>query len=705
MASGATIGSAVVKLEFDGSEVKASLQGFSKDMKRAGKDGGVGFSNAWTVAVGNLIANGLSKITSTITSNLDTAIARVDTLNNSQKVFTAMGYSADATSKSMETLTSYLDGLPTSMTSAVQNVQSLSASFGGIEKGTQTFIDMNNAGLAFGATAEMIDNAILQLGQLSLDGPLDAGTWRSLQNSGFAPVFAAMAKDAGVTVGELKEEFGGNGTKTVGEFLDALHRLNTEGGGDMESLASLARKNTDGIGTALENVQNRIGKAIAKVIDHIGASNISGIINDISSHFTDLADGVIGAIDWIMGNWDLVSEILKIVGAFFAGLLAMNIASKVQAFFTMLSVFASTNPILLAIGGIVAVIVLVLTHLEELKTVLGEVGKFFGMVFGAIGETIGAVVSPIINAIQTITGAIVGFWQTVIGLVASFVQMIWDNGLGKIIEFVVNIWIAIVAILATVAEWIWNNVQLPIINFVANTVGVIVGFIIGLWNTIAGVIGVIAGWIWNNVQLPIIKFVTGLVNTVVGTVTNFVGTVTRIVGTIVGWINANIITPIGNFFKGLWNGITSGVKAMAEGVKNVFKTIVGFIKAPINGIINGVNSVIDGINSITVPDWVPVIGGAHANFPHVPTLAQGGYAGNGATGAVIGEAGKEVVLPLEQNTDNWAGLLAGTLAEQFEKDETVGGRDIVMNNTFEINNEMDADDIGRVLMQSIRRSA
>jgi len=90
---------------------------------------------------------------------------------------------------------------------------------------------MNDAGLAFGATTDQIENGIMQLSQLSLDGPLDAATWNSLRNSGFEPVFSAMAQEAGVTVGELKESFGGNGTKTVGEFLDALVKMDEEGTG------------------------------------------------------------------------------------------------------------------------------------------------------------------------------------------------------------------------------------------------------------------------------------------------------------------------------------------------------------------------------------------------------------------------------------------------------------------------------------------
>lgn len=581
------VGEAVIKLSFDGKDVKASLYKAENEISNSGKQAGTNFGNAWSVAAGALIAKGISKIASMISSNLDNAIARVDTLNNSQKVFTAMGYSAEATSKSMEELNTYLDGLPTSMTTAVKSVQSLSASFGGIEKGTQAFKDMNNAGLAFGATSAMIDNAITQLGQLSLDGPLDGATWRSLQNSGFAPVFTKMAEMSGVTISELKSQFG-KGERTVDDFLKMLHTLNVQGAGDMESLQSLARKNTEGIGTAIENVQNRIGKAIAKVIDHLGAANISKIINDISSHFTDMADVVIAGIDWIINNWDMVQQILIAIGAFFAGLFAMNIAARVQAFFTMLSVFAATNPVVLAIGAIVAALVLVMTHLNQVKVAVEAVGNFFYTIFKGLGDVL------------------IAFGDTI----TAVFQGVWDG-------------------------------------------------ITGLFGQLADFFGSVFTAAWEAVKAV---FSTG-----------------------------------GRIFAGIVDGIVSAFKAI---VNAIIRGINGVVAIPFNAI----NGILQGIHDIDIMglhpfEWVGLI-----SVPQIPYLAEGGYA-RGATGAVIGEAGKEVVLPLENNTDNWAGLLASTLAEQMQEQDTYAGREIIVNMTNEINSDMDANDIGRKLMESIRRAA
>lgn len=581
-----TVGELRIGLSFDDGKLKGSLNNVERSVENTGKTSGSKFGSAWTVAAGNLISKGISKITTSITNNLDRAIKRVDTLANAQNVFKAMGYAVDDVDASMKLLNDYLDGLPTSMTDAVQNVQALSASFGGITKGTEYFKAMNDAALAFTTNgAEAANGAIMQLSQIPLDGPLDAQTWNSLRNNGFTPVFAAMAKEAGITVSELKESFGARGTKTVQDFLNALVKMDKEGTSSMESLSSIAKKNTNGIGTALENVQNRIGKAIAKIIDHIGQEKISSAINDISAGFSQVADVVIGIMDFVGQNkW-----ILDMVLAFFAGLLAMGIATKIQAFFAMLTAFAATNPVVLAIGAIVAVLTLVMTHLDE-------VGKFFETVFNGIGDII-----------FNVGKAFSDFWGAIV------------DGAKGAFEGIANIFSGLAKFFGTIFSNAWAAVKAV--------------------------------------------FSTG-----------------------------------GKIFMGIVDGILNAFKAI---VNTIIRGINFVVAIPFNGI-NGFLNILKGINILGIKpfDWISNIG-----VPQIPLLAQGGYA-SGATGAIIGEEGKEAVLPLERNTDNWSGLLANALANEFESsDRGLGSGITIENQNFNIDSRLDAENIGQIMMQSIRRQA
>ena len=89
----------------------------------------------------------------------------------------------------------------------------------------------------------------------------------------------------------------------------------------------------------------------------------------------------------------------------------------------------------------------------------------------------------------------------------------------------------------------------------------------------------------------------------------------------------------------------------------------------VNRIIDGINALINGFNSIgfDMPDWLG--GGSwHPSIPNIPRatlprLANGGVT-TGRTLAEFGEAGREAVLPLENNT-GWMDDLAEKLASKM----------------------------------------
>ena len=131
-------------------------------------------------------------------------------------------------------------------------------------------------------------------------------------------------------------------------------------------------------------------------------------------------------------------------------------------------------------------------------------------------------------------------------------------------------------------------------------------------------------------------------------------------------IFANIIDFVQNVFAGNWSAAWDNIVAIFG---NVFGMIVNLAKAPINGVISAINWVLEKINSIsvTIPDWVPGVGGQTLGFniPTIPALAAGGIA-TAPTLAQIGEGGEpEAVLPLSK--------LAALLDEWTKPKPTPGG--------------------------------
>lgn len=588
MASGSTVGTAIIKLSFDGKDVKAELNNMGSEMEKTGKNTGSIFGNAWSVAAGSLISKGVSKIASTISSNLGRAISRVDTINNFPKVMTALGYSSEEASSSVNAISEALDGLPTALDQTVSDVQKLAATMGNLNTGmvnaTSLGISLNNMFLAGGKGTEAASNAMEQYNQMLAAGKADMQSWRSILDAapGQLNQLAKTLLGATADQNDLREAIN-DGTVSFEQMNQAIVELNQNGGDGFASFEEQARSATGGIGTAIDNVKNRIGKAIAKIIDHIGSERIAEAIDNISKGFSGVADVIIGIIDFLSENqW-----IVEFIGTFAAVLGVLSAAIWVVNAAMMAS---PITWIILGVAAIIAGIILLITHIQE-------VGQWFNDTFGWIGEIVGGVanfIGEVFSNVFSVIGGIISGIGDLVGNVFGFIG-----------------------------------------SFIGNTIGGIIGFFEVMGN-------------------------------VVGTVFN-------------------------------------AIKSVAE---TVFNVITGIIKAPINGIISAINGVLSFINSITVPDWVPIIGGAHTDFGMIPLLARGGIVDN-STLAVVGEAGKEAVIPLENNTDNWAGMLADILVDKMDEDETTGtsGRPIEVNMVNQINNEMDAQDIGRVMMQSIRRAA
>ena len=81
---------------------------------------------------------------------------------------------------------------------------------------------------------------------------------------------------------------------------------------------------------------------------------------------------------------------------------------------------------------------------------------------------------------------------------------------------------------------------------------------------------------------------------------------------LLGWMLDLIITIGGAIMKVL----VFPFQLLWEGIKSAFGLLMTVVKAPFNFIIAGVNAMINGLNalSITVPDWVPLIGGKQFGF-------------------------------------------------------------------------------------------
>lgn len=124
---------------------------------------------------------------------------------------------------------------------------------------------------------------------------------------------------------------------------------------------------------------------------------------------------------------------------------------------------------------------------------------------------------------------------------------------------------------------------------------------------------------------------------------------------------SGIIEFINNIFAGNWSAAWQNIQDIFG---NMFGAIVNLAKAPINGVISAINFVLEKVNgiSITIPDWVPGVGGKTLGFnlPTIPQLAEGGIV-TGPTFLEAGEAGDEAIIPLSELWGNMQTIVADAI--------------------------------------------
>lgn len=230
-------------------------------------------------------------------------------------------------------------------------------------------------------------------------------------------------------------------------------------------------------------------------------------------------------------------------------------------------------------------------------------------------------------------------------------------------EFVINI--------IALFQKIWDNIISPIITPFLETLSWlwdkhIKGLVTSMYDFIGKLInGVLE--IYNKVIAPIVSFMLDLFAPSIAWLGSIVSGVCGSIISFFADMFSNVYRTLGGVIDFIVGIFTGNWKKAWGGVKDIFKsfadTIVAMFKFPINLIIDGINAFISGLNALKIPDWVPVVGGKGLSIPKIPKLAQGGIIDK-PTLAMVGEAGKEAVMPLERNT-GWIDQLANKLGDKI----------------------------------------
>ena len=357
-------GNVIFHFKGDKTGLENSINGISSGMK--------GLTSK--IAIGNIAAKAISKTFSLMSSNMDEAISRVDTMNNFPNVMKNLGISADDSQKAIDKMSKKLQGLPTSLDAGARSVQRFTSANGDVKKSTDMFLALNNALLAGGASTQIQASALEQLSQAYAKGRPDMIEWRSVLTA--MPAQATqIGKAFGMTSNELGEALR-TGKISMDDFMGKVMELNKKGVAGFDNFETQAKRATGGISTSITNMKTAIVRGIGNMLNKINESlksvgGISGALSKVGKFgeqaFTKIGNAIAKVIPFIIkvAKWikehktlvlTLTAMIVTFVATFKTITTIIAIINAVKTAFFLLNMVMLANPISLIIAGITALV-------------------------------------------------------------------------------------------------------------------------------------------------------------------------------------------------------------------------------------------------------------------------------------------------------------------------------------------------------------
>ena len=306
----------------------------------------------------------------------------------------------------------------------------------------------------------------------------------------------------------------------------------------------------------------------------------------------------------------------------------------------------------------------------------------------ALNGAIAVLTSPITLVIAAIA-ALIGIgvllyqnWDTVVEFAKTAWQGLCDfiSGICQAIgEFFSGLWTKLQEIFEPIGQWFSEKFQQAwdaIVNIFSGIGEWFSGVFQGAWDAIVNIFTPIGSWFgerWADVTSALAnigawftdmfqKAWTGLTN-IFSKLGSWFGErwndVTSALSSVSNWFgemftnayNAvkDAFSSIGDFFKGVWDTVKSifvnAGQMVGEAVGGAFKGAVNAVLDTIENVVNGfigmINGVLDVVRNLPGLGWIGSV-----STVSLPRLARGGIV-DSPTIAMIGEAGKEAVVPLE----------------------------------------------------------
>ena len=547
------------------------------------------------------------------------------------------------------------------------------------------------------------------IAQAFADGFYDVITSTGAIRIGSSIVSSILAIRSSIV--EISYKFGG-------DLMQGIERIVTD---NMPGIAEIFSNTLSDIAPIFESAEqaiNDMSDSISRVYDNYIRPSIESSTKAIS-----------GFVSVFVKGWNNhIQPVIKKIGQGFADTIGKHISPLIQKILDMVASFQEMSQVINAyLAPVISFIVEQLT--KVLAPTLEYIGEVFRVLFNTAADILGGIADFVKGVFDIITGILTsdmdkifdGFTETgdaimnilstiltgLLDLTVAVLKVIWDT----IVAIFQGIWDGIVSIFSPVAEWFAGVFQAAWDGIVAIFTGLGTWFS-ARWTEVTTALSNIGTWFTDMFQ----KAWNGLTGIFanIGTwfgerwndVTNALANVATWFGSIFSSAyNAvvNAFSSIGGFFSGVWSTVKSifvnAGQAVGSAVGGAFRSAVNAVLGTIENVVNGFISMINGV--IGMINKIPGVSLGGIGYVSLPRLARGGIV-DSPTVAMIGEAGKEVVMPLENTgfLQTMGRIVGGAVVNALgggltQSSGFSGNGDIVI--------QIGGHEFGRVAIQEINR--
>lgn len=544
-----------------------------------------------------------------VTAKMGDAINRVDTLNNSKRVFQNMGYSAQDTKKAMDSLNQSINGLPTPLDKAVQGVQMVAATTNNLGQAQKVWSVLNDAVIGFGGTTDQVNEATIQLSQAFSNGKIDGQTWISMMNDGMGPALNAIAKQMGKTTGQLKDGLSG-GKISVQAFQNALIQLDTKGGGSLKSLHQIAKDSTSGIKTSIANAGTAVTRGLGNVVTSfsnmlktITGKNLSEIIqnmgkrtenalNSMSKAFTTAGEKIKPFVNAIKPLAKSLSPLAPMIKTFAGALIGLKvseaaisgIAKLAVGMKSLVGVIGKKNIVIAGILAIGTAFVQLYQHNAKFKTFVDGIVKNISTLIKNITKVAKSLTKDFVGAFNKLAAPVKKTFSDIMKYIGPDLKTIQKN-ISSAMKTIQKVW--------NTAWKALQKVVTPIFNTISKFVSQHMAQIKNVINSVTKIISTIWKTIWKQVE-NVFKLVWDSIfhkSRVINDIKNIINTNLKFIQSI--W--KNVWNIIKNVFSTIWDAIKDIAKSAINWVKNIISDALKIIQSIWNKIWNAISDFVDNI--------------------------------------------------------------------------------------------------------------